>query len=118
MAAQDEASHPFHFSWLLMLCAFVGWKELPHTQFPQLASGAPRGVRYANLWERNNQANKKVNMIVFYEYYKLLNKTIQETPQISTEIVDIYDNRLNFMADSHRIYLRPKRSRRDDWANG
>ena len=22
------------------------------------------------------------------------------------------------MADSHRIYLRPKRSRRDDWANG
>ena len=57
-------------------------------------------------------------MIVFYEYYKLLKKTIQETPRISTEIVDIYDNQLNFMADSHRIYLRPKRSRRDDWANG
>ena len=32
--------------------------------------------------------------------------------------MDIYDNQLNFMADSHRIYLRPKRSRRDDWANG
>ena len=57
-------------------------------------------------------------MIVFYEYYKLLKKTIQETPRISTEVVDIYDNRLNFMADNHRIYLRPKRSRRDDWANG
>ena len=32
--------------------------------------------------------------------------------------MDIYDNRLNFMADSHRIYLRPKRTKRDDWANG
>ena len=32
--------------------------------------------------------------------------------------MDIYDNRLNFMADSHRIYLRTKRSRRNDWANG
>ena len=34
LAAQDEASHPFHFSWLLIFCAFVGWKEPPHTQFP------------------------------------------------------------------------------------
>ena len=80
LAAQDEANHPFHFSWLLILCAFIGWKEPPHTQFPQLASGTPRGVRYANLWESNIQAKKKVNMIVFYEYYKLLKKTIQETP--------------------------------------
>ena len=31
LTAQDEANHPFHFSWLLILCAFVGWKEPPHT---------------------------------------------------------------------------------------
>ena len=30
--------------------------------------------------------------------------------------MDIFDNRLNFMADSHIIYLRPKRTKRDDWA--
>ena len=24
LAAQDEPNHPFHFSWLLILCAFVG----------------------------------------------------------------------------------------------
>ena len=38
--------------------------------------------------------------------------------QRKRETVDIYDNRLNFLADSHRIYLRPKRTKRDDWANG
>ena len=118
MVARDEANHPFHFSWLLILCAFVGWKEPPNTQFPQIASGAPRGVRYASLWDNNNQAKKKVNTIVFYEYYKMLKKIIQESPRISRETVDIYDNRLNFLADSHRIYLRPKRTKRDDWAPG
>ena len=45
-------------------------------------------------------------------------KVIQETPRLSTETVDIYDSRLDFMVDRHRIYLRPKRSKRDDWANG
>ena len=45
---------------------------------------------------------------------KLLKKFIQETPRITTEIVDMYDNRLDFMADSHRIYLRPKRSKMDN----
>ena len=57
-------------------------------------------------------------MIVFYEYYKLLKRFIQQTPRITTETVDINDNRLDFMADSHRIYLRPKRSKVDNWANG
>ena len=75
-------------------------------------------VCYANLWESNSPAKKKVNMIVFYEYYKLLKRVIQETPWITTETVDIYDNQLDFMADSHRIYLRPKRSKMDNWENG
>ena len=118
MVAQGQVNHPFHFSWLLILCAFVSWKEPPNTQFPQIASGAPRGVRYASLWDSNSPANKKVNMILFYEYYKMLKKIIQESPRIRRETVDIYDNQLNFLADSHRIYLRPKRTKRNDWANG
>ena len=53
-------------------------------------------------------------MIVFYEYYKLLKRVIQQTPWITTETVDIYDNRLDFIVDSHRIYLRPKQSKMDN----
>ena len=52
--------------------------------------------------------------MVFHDYYKLLMKVIQETPRLSTETVDIYDSRLNFMVDSHLIYLRTKRTKRDD----
>ena len=73
---------------------------------------------YASLWDSNSPIKKKVNTIVFYEYYKMLKKIIQESPRISTETVDIYDNRLNFMAESHRIYLRPKGFRTDNWAIG
>ena len=57
-------------------------------------------------------------MIVFYKYYNLLKRVIQKTLQISTEIVDMYDNQLDFMVDNHRIFLRPKRCRTDNWANG
>ena len=47
-----------------------------------------------------------------------MKRTIQDTPRISTEVVDIYDNWLDFMIDNHRIFLRPKRCRTDNWANG
>ena len=32
--------------------------------------------------------------------------------------MDTYDDRLDFMVDRHRIYSRPKRAKRVDWANG
>ena len=119
MAAQDEESHPFHFSWLIILYAFVGWKEPPYTQFRQLAGGKPKGVCYTNLWETSNPEKKKLNAIVFYEeYYTLLKKVVLEVPRINKEVVDTHDNRLNFMVDRHRIHLRPKRTKRDDWAPG
>ena len=114
LAAQDHANHPFHFSWLLVLCAFVGWKEPPNSQFPQLPGGAPHGVRYASLWDSPSPARKQINTMVFFEYYILLKAIIQASLRISKETVDIFDNRLNFMADSHLIYLRPKRTKRDD----
>ena len=50
---------------------------------------APRGVRYASLWETNSPAKKAVNTMVFHDYYKLLMKVIQETPWLSMETVDI-----------------------------
>ena len=33
LQARDEMNHSFHFSWLLILYAFVRWREPPHTQF-------------------------------------------------------------------------------------
>ncbi len=36
LAAQDEPNHSFHFSWLLILCAFFGWREPLNTTFLQL----------------------------------------------------------------------------------
>ena len=96
----------------------MGWKEPPHTQFRQLASSEPRGVCYTNLWETNHPEKEKINTIVFYEYYMLLKKVVLEVPRIRKEVVDAYDDQLNFMVDLHRIHLRPKRTKRDDWAPG
>ena len=91
---------------------------MPHTEFLQLRGRECIGARYANLWESNSPTKKNINMIVFYEYYKVLKRVIHETPWINIDIVDMYHNRLDFIADRNTIYLRPKGFRKDDWAIG
>ena len=47
--AAQEHNQPFHYSWLLVLMAFIMWKEPKHTQLLPVRRNY-RGVRYANLW--------------------------------------------------------------------
>ena len=116
---QDEENHSFHFSCLLILIAFMGWREPPHTQFPQLTLGACRAARYSNLWESNNQIKKRNNVIVFYEYYNMLLEAIESTPRLTTEVVDLYHSKLEFTVDRHTIYLRSRGFKKNnEWAIG
>jgi hypothetical protein len=44
----------FHFTWLIIVITFVGWKE-PKDYVGVIAdTNDPKGVRYANLWENLN----------------------------------------------------------------
>ena len=47
--AAQESNQLFHYSWLIILMAFVTWKEPSHTQFLTVR-GKCRGVHYVNLW--------------------------------------------------------------------
>jgi hypothetical protein len=57
----QEHNQPFHYSWLLVLIAFVSWKEPKHNEFLPVWNDC-RGVCYAMLFllpsvlatERNN----------------------------------------------------------------
>ena len=117
--AQENPLHSFHFSWLLILMAFIGWKEPPNSQFPQLEPGACRGAKYSNLWESNNPEKQKNNAMVFHDYYMLLLQTVTTIPRIDSPVVDLYYSRLEFKVDWDKTYIRPKGFRKHkDWAPG
>ena len=46
----QEKGKPFHYSWLLVLIALVGWKEPTEAQFFDVPRHMPGAARYASLW--------------------------------------------------------------------
>ena len=46
----QEKGRPFHYSWLLVLIALVGWKEPTEAKFVDVPLYMPGVARYASLW--------------------------------------------------------------------
>ena len=66
--ATQETSQPFHYSWLLIIIVFVGWKEPRYSQFLTVQTNC-RGVRYAHLWATKDPEHENLSNMVFYTYY-------------------------------------------------
>ena len=65
----QEHNQLFHYSWLLVLIAFVTWKESKNSEFIPVQNDY-RGVRYVNLWAIAHPDKQCLNNIVFYTYYQ------------------------------------------------
>ena len=46
----QEKGRAFHYSWLLVLIALVGWREPTEAQFVDVPLHMPGAARYASLW--------------------------------------------------------------------
>ena len=46
----QKKGRPFHYSWLIVLIALVGWKEPTEAQFVAVPLNMPGAARYASLW--------------------------------------------------------------------
>jgi hypothetical protein len=49
---QEEQDHgyEFHFSWLMILIAFVAWEMPEGVTFPDIESFEPLAAKFATLW--------------------------------------------------------------------
>ena len=106
IAAQDQ-NQPFHYTWLLILIGFVGWKEPKQGIFLNTNLNF-RGARYANLWVTSEATKQNSNNMVFYYYYDQLCKAISSSPHITREVTDKYGKIMRFAVDRHHIYLQPR----------
>ena len=112
--AVQEINQLFHYSWLLMIMAFVTFKEPNHSQFITM-KGECRGVCYANLWAHLDPNRQCVSNQVFYTYYQHLCMVVSNHPRISKDVTNIYKNQVCFMAYLHLIYLKLRGVETKDW---
>jgi hypothetical protein len=75
----------FHYSWLITLIAFMGWKEPTYVFF--CTRPKPHGARYLLLRARPDSRNKKVNGSIFEGYLCNLQEAISKTWRITPEVV-------------------------------
>jgi hypothetical protein len=66
--AQDQG-YEFHFSWLLVLIAFVTWKMPEGATFPKVEPSEPLAARFSTLWYTNDMSKQLKLNVVFNAYY-------------------------------------------------
>ena len=52
----QEKGRPFHYSWLLVLIAMVGWREITEAQFVDVPPDMPGATGYPSLWVSQDKA--------------------------------------------------------------
>jgi hypothetical protein len=71
----------FHYSWLLILIALVGWREHKYTYFFERSNHC-RAMRYLSLGSNLDPNNKSVNVGMFAGYYNELQENIANSWKI------------------------------------
>jgi hypothetical protein len=76
---QDQG-YDFHFSWLLILIAFVAWEMPVGATFPEVEPSEPLAARFTTLWYSSDMAKQWQTNAVFHTYYLQLKRAIESFP--------------------------------------
>jgi hypothetical protein len=76
----------FHYSWFLMLIAFMGWREPRYVSFASKPK-PNQGERYLLLGATSNARNKKMNGSIFEGYLHDLQEAISSMWRITPQDV-------------------------------
>ena len=82
----QELGRPFHYSWLLVLIALVGWREPEHSQFVDVPPNMPFAARYASLWYSTNKGLQQLTDYTFAFYSFNITVELFRNPRLSQEL--------------------------------
>jgi hypothetical protein len=103
----------FHYSWVLTLIAFMGWKELDYVIFcttPPLG-----GTRYCILKSMPLANHKKGNGIIFEAYLREIQEAINQAWRITPEVVTRFRGIANFWARKQAMWLQLRQDPHKHW---
>jgi hypothetical protein len=105
--AQDQG-YEFHFSWLLILIAFIAWEMPEGATFPDVEPFEPLAVKFSTLWYSSDMNKQWQSNAIFHTYYNQLKIAIQAMPRITPNTLHRFRPLMKFSADRHFIYITPR----------
>jgi hypothetical protein len=103
--AQDLGTE-FHYSWLITLIAFMGWREPRYVVF--CTRPKPEGAMYLFLRARTDSRNKKENRSIIEGYLCDLQEAISKMWRITPEVVARYADIAKFQATRQTMWIQAK----------
>ena len=111
----QEKGRPFHYSWLLVLIALVGWQEPIEAQFSVALEHMPGAARYASLWVSQVKAHQQMTNYVFSFYIMDIQFQIAKTPRLSNNLFSQYDGATAFSIDMHHTFIQARTDPQHQW---
>jgi hypothetical protein len=66
---EQDQGYEFHFSWLLILIAFIMW-ELPEgATFPEIEPFEPLAAKFCTMWYSSDMNKQWQSNVIFHAYY-------------------------------------------------
>jgi hypothetical protein len=104
MEAQDQG-YEFHFSWLLILIAFIAWEMSEGAAFLEINTFEPLAMNFSTLWYSSDMNKKWNSNAVFHTYYNQLKLSIQSEPCIMPNTLRRFHPSMKFNTDHHFICI-------------
>jgi hypothetical protein len=102
--AQDQG-YEFHFSWLLILIAFITWELSEGATFLEIEPFKPLAAKLCTLWYSSDMNKQRQSNVIFHAYYNQLKNTIQSTPCLTPNTLHRFRPLIKFSTDCHFTYI-------------
>ena len=109
----QELGTKFHYSWMITLIAFMGWREPEYVVFATRPQ--PTRARYLVLRSGPQAKQKRDNGIIFEAYLWDMQEAINRSWRITPEVVTRYGNIANFWATCQAMWIQPKQDPNNQW---
>jgi hypothetical protein len=102
--AKDQG-YEFHFSWLLILIAFIAWEMPKGATFLDIEPFEPLAAKFSTFWYSNDMNKQWQSNVFFHTYYNQLKISIQSKPRMTPNTLHRFRPLMKFSVDRHFIYI-------------
>jgi hypothetical protein len=100
-----DQGYEFHFSWLLILIAFIAWEMPEGATFLDIDPFEPLTAKFTMLWYSSDMGKQWQSNVIFYTYYVQLKRAIKAIPHMMPNTLYQFRTLMKFCTDRHFIYI-------------
>lgn len=105
--AQEKGGH-FHYLWLLILIALIGWQEPQDSRFVYTFPGGCEAGFYASLWHSSIPKRQQDTNVCFVVYNMNILMGISRLPRLTKEVAAKYNHIAAFKANMHQLFIQAR----------